>query len=152
MHTFEGRRCPCCVCFQKPANRLPCSSHKSRSPGRSIRGREDEHLSYISTGDVFANRAFLKMIKKKYNNMPVRASSQDSNVHSFPRKTIYRVCPIKSKADLEEGDLIIETRDHKYLKVLGPAHASENEEFFIHLQGKVRKMHPALDFSSSSSR
>nr|CDS29767.1 expressed protein [Hymenolepis microstoma] len=71
-----------------------------------------------------------------------------------PSKTgcTYRVAPIKSKNDIRDGDLIIETSDHKYLRVLGPNDRSQGDDFYVSIDcGKKSRRQRAKSHSSSSS-
>ncbi|KAM3173889.1 hypothetical protein ACTXT7_011663 [Hymenolepis weldensis] len=68
------------------------------------------------------------------------------------RRCTYRVAPIKSKNDIRDGDLIIETSDHKYLKVLGPNDCSQGDDFYVFIEcGKKSRRHRTKFYSSSSS-
>ncbi|EUB57440.1 hypothetical protein EGR_07682 [Echinococcus granulosus] len=53
----------------------------------------------------------------------------------------YRVSPIKSRSEIQDGDLIIETSDHKYLKVLGPEDLSDGDDFYV-LRNRRRGVGP----------
>ncbi|KAL5107763.1 hypothetical protein TcWFU_005440 [Taenia crassiceps] len=63
----------------------------------------------------------------------------------------YRVSPIKSKNEIQDGDLIIETSDHKYLKVLGPEDLSDGDDFYVLIDPGRKSKRRARSSSTSSS-
>ncbi|KAM7542345.1 hypothetical protein Aperf_G00000019434 [Anoplocephala perfoliata] len=69
----------------------------------------------------------------------------------------YRVCPVKSRSEIRDGDLIIETNNHKFLKVLGADEYSSGDDFYVLVdmgtksRGRTRGRSSSSSSSSSSS-
>lgn len=97
-----------------------------------------------------------RRVSPRKASSPSRKRSPSPRRHKVksPSKTgcTYRVAPIKSKNDIREGDLIIETGDHKYLRVLGPNDFSQGDDFYVSVDyGKKSRRQRANSHSSSSS-
>ncbi|VDN96430.1 unnamed protein product [Rodentolepis nana] len=193
---FSQRRCPCCYAgnyqeseYQIRPQKKP-KHQKVEQPEMEGEVEDGKPYAYLGEGEIWANGAFLKILRKKYcaDGEPVHKSIRHASPghsagesmyppvrYASPTHTIqipmhspsprrprvkspsksgctYRVAPIKSKNDIRDGDLIIETSDHKYLRVLGPRDCSQGDDFYVCVENcKKPRRQRAKSYSSSSS-
>ncbi|VDD81611.1 unnamed protein product [Mesocestoides corti] len=153
---LNQRRCPCCV-NGKPEYRQYLSSRTTKPPrcqevlqrdrndDEFTDGKEDTPYAYLGDGEIWANRAFLKLLQKKYNQ-PYCQCPHNYIANKTEISLSTQIC-IAFKE--ENSDLIIETRDHKYLKVVGPGDCNDGEEFFVLIDpGRRRKQSSSSNDSS----
>ncbi|KAL5960557.1 hypothetical protein TSMEX_011714 [Taenia solium] len=155
---LSQRRCPCCIGtepeyrqhisrkaqkttkVQKTMHQYVSEAHSDESEGKPY--------AYLGEGEIWANGDASNGGKIRL----IAAYKEEAKSDPESTKCTYRVSPIKSKNEIQDGDLIIETSDHKYLKVLGPDDLSDGDDFYVLIDpGKKSKRRARSSSTSSSS-